>query len=266
MAAKDTDISPFQSTRALLDDTIRHLQECLREKREELSGYLDLLETDFQERQSEIESDMDQLDLLKRQTEAIAKNSLSELQQKLIEDISHKMESLQVEARHTPQVKLSFDRESVLAAIGGMSVVGYEIGGMEFESDEEKGADAIEQLIGGGNNKGRRGRIRRGRDKRGKGETEARPAEEALDKGKKKNKFKVEKKVSVEGEGELGEGTGGRRDKREDKSKKNKEDKKGLAGDTGPTHGKRAKNKSRGGTASFDAHALIESVEMTEDM
>ena len=265
MAVKDTD-SAFQSTRALLDETIAELVDCLESKRGELSSFIDLIEADYNEKQIELVSDIDQLDILKKQTESIAKNSLSELQQKLIEDINLKINNLKLEAKHTPQIQLSFDKNSVLAAINDMSVLGYDAGGLEFGSDEE----VSKELTG----KDKKGRKQRGKGKKGKGDMDPLEfwghyytAEDVSDTKKKKNKqLKVEKKQSAEGEG-LREtaANAGNKYKKEDKPKKTREDKKGSTGDPVPPQGKKAKNKGKGGAAGFDAHALLES-ELTESL
>ena len=259
MAAKDIDTNTtFQSTRALLDETITELFECLEGKRDELATLIDLIETDYNDKHSEIVSDIDKLDTLKKQTETLAKNSLSELQQKLIEDITLKITNLQIESKLSPQIKLSFDKNIIIAAINGMNVVGYECVGLKFESVKDK--KVKKEWRGRGKGKGRKVKGDICEIASVNPECNIIP-EEVSD--KKKKKLKIEKKHSLGEElavDETGKHEPGKKEKKEDKQKK------GSTGEPVPPQGKKGKNKGKGGTSSFDAHALIESAEFTESL
>ena len=85
----------FQSTKALLDTTINEIIESLESKRTELSHLIDDYESDYDTKQSETLSDLNQLEQLKKHTEGLAKNTLSDLQEKVIEDITLKISKLE---------------------------------------------------------------------------------------------------------------------------------------------------------------------------
>lgn len=125
----------FQSTKALLDTTINEIIESLESKRTELSHLIDDYESDYDTKQSETLSDLNQLEQLKKHTEGLAKNTLSDLQEKVIEDITLKISKLEFESR-PPQLKISLDRDGLFSLVNDISIHGYESGSLECDSDD----------------------------------------------------------------------------------------------------------------------------------
>ncbi|KAI6658100.1 hypothetical protein LOD99_15813 [Oopsacas minuta] len=269
MAGKSVDSrTPFHSTRLLLDSTIREIVECLESKRIELNSQLDIYQEDYKTKQNEVVADIQQLELLKKHTEGLANNSLSDLQEKVVEDITLKISNLQTQSE-PPELRLNFDKNSLFVLINEINIVGYECCSLECDSDEHSDGVTKDGTPKGREKKGKRNKeakVKKGKKEKddiwtcecGDKECEF-ITDEISDKKKKKYKHqRDDRKEEIDGQ----TGSDGKKDK--DKGKKGKEDRKGSQGE-GAGQGKKGKNKGKG-IISFDAHALIESTDLTESL
>ena len=248
----------FQSTKALLDTTINEIIECLESKRTELSHLIDDYESDYDCKQSETLSDLNQLEELKKHTEGLAKNTLSDLQEKVIEDITLKISKLEFESR-LPQLKINFDRDGLFSLVSDISILGYESGSLECDSDDTS------EVVNGEASKGTpvaptgRGKklSREKKEKKGKkgehelcdcGEDCEFKGDEPLDKKTRKLMKKLEKEEREEAKKE-------KKKEREDRKSSDKESPMGK------------KSKSKGKLISnLEVDSLIGSSDLTESL
>ena len=250
----------FQSTKALLDTTINEIIECLESKRTELSHLIDDYESDYDIKQSETISDLNQLEQLKKHTEELAKNNLSDLQEKVVEDITLKISKLEFESK-LPQLKVSCDSEGLFSLVNDISILGYESGSLECDSDDNS------EVANGEVDKGAMGATGRGkkvpREKKERKEKKGKKGEhvvcdcgddceftgdEPLDKKTKKLMKKLEKEEREEAKKE---------------KKKWKEERKNS--DREIVQEKKGKSKGKV-ISSLDVDSLIGATDMTESL
>ena len=143
--SKEIDSShTFKESRELIDQTIGEIVQSLNEKRDELFSQIDVFEDELKGERDEVISDIERLENLMQQTEGLAKNSLSDLQEKLNGDISVKIDKLKNDMKKRPSLELNCDKSRIIEAIGSIYVERYE----SYYSDESGDSEVSSQESG----------------------------------------------------------------------------------------------------------------------
>ena len=104
-----TPVTIFQAARDRVSEEIGSIVACLNNKRTELFEEIASLEREFSDKQKEKQKDITKLNTLISQTEELGQNTLLKVQQKLIQEIQQKIESLQLEEKQKPDYKIEIE-------------------------------------------------------------------------------------------------------------------------------------------------------------